>query len=85
MRRIANNVLQYLDRRLHVKLNGSRAVEGVLRGYDIFLNVVLDDAYEIYNGGKKQMGQCIIRGNSVVMLEVSQRQDRVMSTRLIVY
>jgi hypothetical protein len=32
-------ILQYLDKRLFVQLNGSRKVIGVLRGYDVrFLN-----------------------------------------------
>jgi len=29
-----------------VKLNGGRKVSGVLRGYDPFMNIVLDDALE---------------------------------------
>ena len=33
---------KYMDKRLAVALNGGRAVEGVLRGYDQFLNLVLD-------------------------------------------
>ncbi|KAL9599669.1 MAG: hypothetical protein Q9219_003657 [cf. Caloplaca sp. 3 TL-2023] len=66
---------KYLDKRLFVQLNGSRKVIGVLRGYDVFLNVVLDDAIEEKAGGEK-----VIRGNSVVMLEALERiggdQDR---------
>ncbi|KAL9018994.1 MAG: hypothetical protein Q9185_003736 [Variospora sp. 1 TL-2023] len=44
---------KYLDKRLFVQLNGSRKVIGVLRGYDVFLNVVLDDAVEEKAGGEK--------------------------------
>jgi small nuclear ribonucleoprotein G len=29
-----------------VKINGKRKVQGVLRGFDPFMNVVLDDAFE---------------------------------------
>lgn len=45
--------MQYLDKRLFVQLNGSRKVIGVLRGYDVFLNIVLDDAVEEKDGGEK--------------------------------
>ncbi|KAG9617037.1 hypothetical protein KCV04_g15476, partial [Aureobasidium melanogenum] len=66
----------YLDRRLFVQLNGSRKVIGVLRGYDVFLNIVLDDAVEEKAGGEKvRIGQVVIRGNSVVMLEALERMD----------
>lgn len=54
-----------------LQLNGSRKIAGVLRGYDLFLNVVLDDAVEISKGGSHQpMGtQSVVRGNSIVSLE----------------
>ncbi|CAD6573445.1 MAG: Serine/threonine-protein kinase smg1 [Alectoria sarmentosa] len=72
---LANTIdLQYLDKRLFVQLNGSRRVIGVLRGYDVFLNIVLDEAVEEKAGGEKvRIGMVVIRGNSVVMLEALER------------
>ncbi|CCX15909.1 hypothetical protein FPQ18DRAFT_296207 [Pyronema domesticum] len=65
---------KYLDKKLFVQLNGSRTVLGVLRGYDVFLNIVLDDAVEQREGGQKvPIGTVVIRGNSVVMLEALER------------
>lgn len=37
---------RYMDKRLSLQLNGSRRVTGILRGYDPFMNVVLDDTIE---------------------------------------
>ncbi|CAI4407140.1 CNT_collapsed_G0015660.mRNA.1.CDS.1 [Saccharomyces cerevisiae] len=36
-----------MNKKILLNINGSRKVAGILRGYDIFLNVVLDDAMEI--------------------------------------
>jgi small nuclear ribonucleoprotein G len=58
---------KYMDKRLAVALNGGRAVEGVLRGYDQFLNLVLDQAVDVK--GKAEIGMVVIRGNSVSTLE----------------
>lgn len=60
-----------MDKKLFVQLNGSRQITGVLRGYDVFLNIVLDEAVEQKaNGEHVQVGTAVIRGNSVVLMEV---------------
>ncbi|AJV25002.1 ALS_1a_G0017260.mRNA.1.CDS.1 [Saccharomyces cerevisiae] len=64
---------KYMDKKILLNINGSRKVAGILRGYDIFLNVVLDDAMEI-NGedpaNNHPLGlQTVIRGNSIISLE----------------
>jgi small nuclear ribonucleoprotein G len=35
-----------MDKKLFVHLQGGRKVSGTLRGYDLFLNLVIDDALE---------------------------------------
>jgi len=63
-----------MEKRLFVQLNGNRKVIGILRGYDVFLNVVLDEAVEEKAGGERvRLGMVVIRGNSVVMLEALER------------
>ncbi|KAG6837921.1 Serine/threonine-protein kinase smg1 [Arthromyces matolae] len=37
---------KFMDKKLFIHLQGGRKVSGVLRGYDLFLNVVLDDSVE---------------------------------------
>ena len=60
-----------MDKKLFVQLNGSRQIIGVLRGYDVFLNIVLDEAVEKKpNGDHVKVGTTVIRGNSVVLMEV---------------
>ena len=35
-----------MDKKLFIHLQGGRKVSGTLRGYDLFLNLVIDDAQE---------------------------------------
>lgn len=42
-----------MDKRVFVQLNGARKVTGVLRGFDPFMNLVLDDAVEETNPSEK--------------------------------
>lgn len=42
-----------MDKKLFVNLQGGRKVSGTLRGYDLFLNLVIDDALEESTPGQK--------------------------------
>jgi small nuclear ribonucleoprotein G len=60
---------QYMDKKLRLKLNGNRGVVGVLRGFDQFLNLVLDEAHNDVGPDKEPLGMVVVRGNSVQAME----------------
>ena len=59
---------RYMDKKLRLKLNGNRGVVGILRGFDQFLNLVLDEATSD-NGDEEPLGMVVVRGNSVTAME----------------
>jgi len=68
---------ELLDRcvgaRLWVLLKGDREVEGTLRGFDAFVNMVLDDAVETGpdgSGGRseKKLDTILLNGSNVAVL-----------------
>jgi small nuclear ribonucleoprotein G len=46
-----------------------------LRGYDPFMNLVIDEANEHVRGGSQMnpIGMVVVRGNSVVMIEALEK------------
>lgn len=38
---------RYLDKRVMVNIQGGRKLQGVLRGFDVFLNLVIDESTEL--------------------------------------
>ncbi|ETW62027.1 hypothetical protein PFMC_02127 [Plasmodium falciparum CAMP/Malaysia] len=48
-----------------IYLNGNRQVVGILRGYDTFMNLVLDNTMEIKKDEQIDIGVVVIRGNSI--------------------
>jgi len=61
---------RYMDKTMTIKLNGNRKVTGILRGYDQFMNLVIDNTVEeISQTERNEIGMVVIRGNSVVLLE----------------
>ncbi|CAI9733048.1 small nuclear ribonucleoprotein G [Octopus vulgaris] len=65
---------KYMERKLSLKLNGGRTVSGILRGFDPFMNLVIDECVEeTKNGEKNPIGMVAVRGNSIVLLEALDR------------
>eukprot|EP00029_Vermamoeba_vermiformis_P010209 TRINITY_DN5317_c0_g2_i1.p1 TRINITY_DN5317_c0_g2~~TRINITY_DN5317_c0_g2_i1.p1 ORF type:complete len:145 (+),score=49.82 TRINITY_DN5317_c0_g2_i1:70-504(+) len=66
------SLIEEVDKRLLVVLRDGRKIVGVLRSFDQFANVVLENTYErIIVGdkwGEKRLGLFIIRGENVVLL-----------------
>ena len=59
----------YMDNRLKLKLNGNRGVIGILRGFDQFLNLVLDECVNDSTAEKTPLGMVVVRGASVLSME----------------
>ncbi|KAG9440687.1 hypothetical protein H6P81_020852 [Aristolochia fimbriata] len=54
----------------------SEVVVGTLRGFDQFMNLVIDNTLEINGNEKNDIGMVVIRGNSVVMIEALEPVGR---------
>jgi len=66
----AADLSKYMDKRLDIRLNSNRHVAGIMKGYDAFMNIVLDSAIEIISKTqKKELGTIVIRGNAVELWE----------------
>ncbi|KAJ0392833.1 hypothetical protein P43SY_008261 [Pythium insidiosum] len=72
---VGPDLKRYMDKRLSLKLNGNRKVSGVLRGFDQFMNVTLDEAVEeVSTTESNKLGMVqVIRGNSIVQFECLEK------------
>uniref|UniRef100_A0A2K5IMT1 Small nuclear ribonucleoprotein G n=1 Tax=Colobus angolensis palliatus TaxID=336983 RepID=A0A2K5IMT1_COLAP len=52
---------KFMDKKLSLKLNGGRHVQGILRAFDPFMNLVVDECMEMATG------------NSIITLEALER------------
>jgi small nuclear ribonucleoprotein G len=65
---------RFMDKKLRLTLNGNRKLVGTLRGFDPFLNVVLEETVdESVTDGSGYIGQIVIRGNSISQFETLER------------
>ena len=57
------------DKKVLVDLKGGKQLSGVLRAFDIHINVVLDDAEEYYLGElKRKLGTVFVRGDTITII-----------------
>jgi small nuclear ribonucleoprotein len=51
-----------------VSLKGNREIRGILQGYDVHMNLVLDGAEEMVEGAMQKRGTLIVRGDNVIYI-----------------
>ncbi|CAD6581580.1 MAG: Sm-like protein lsm7 [Cyphobasidiales sp. Tagirdzhanova-0007] len=69
---------KYANKRIRVKFSGGREVEGILKGWDQLLNLVLDDTQELMRdpetllplqpAQRRLIGLSVVRGTSLVVI-----------------
>ncbi|KAK3872696.1 hypothetical protein Pcinc_022244 [Petrolisthes cinctipes] len=66
-----NSMSRWVGKQVRLKLNAWRVVEGVLQGYDSYLNLLLVEAMEVKNEGNQRIniGTCFVRGNNISVIE----------------
>ena len=63
------NILERnLNKRMSLLLKDGRVLEGVLIGFDEYMNMVMEDTQETKDETVKKMGKVILRGNNVVTI-----------------
>jgi len=61
------------DKKVIVELKNGKQYVGILRAFDIHINVVLDDTEERENGEmKRKLGNVFLRGDAIVLLSPAQ-------------
>ncbi|XP_055992918.1 small nuclear ribonucleoprotein G-like [Sorex fumeus] len=64
---------KFMDKKL-LNLNGGRHAQGILRGFEPFMNLVINECVEMATSGEQNnIGMVVIRGNSIIMLVALER------------
>ena len=58
-----------IDAPVLIKLNGDREFRGILKSFDLHMNLVLNDAEELQDGEvTRRLGVVLIRGDNIVYI-----------------
>ena len=64
-----------MEKKMNLKLNGARQLSGVLRGFDPFMNLVIDDAIETCKTGEKRNVGMVVSLNIKYIVTMSYHDD----------
>ncbi len=58
-----------LNKIVLLRLKGNRSIRGALKGYDLHLNILLQEAEDISDPeGVQKLGTIIVRGDNLILL-----------------
>jgi small nuclear ribonucleoprotein len=60
-----------------VSLKGGRELRGILQGYDIHMNLVLDRVEEDVDGQVVKVGTLIVRGDNVIYISPTLGEEEI--------
>lgn len=75
MTQAINLIFEFLKNRERIQVwlyeNVSMKMEGVIIGFDEYMNVVLDEAEEVYlkTGVKKPVGRILLKGDCITLIQ----------------
>ncbi|XP_037685369.1 small nuclear ribonucleoprotein G-like [Choloepus didactylus] len=59
---------KFMDKKLSLKLNGGRHVQGILQGFDPFMNLAIHEYVEMATSGQQNNIEIVvIQGNSIML------------------
>lgn len=78
------NLAKYVDQQIRVKFAGGRDVQGVLKGYDQLMNLVMDDVQEtLYDpetgnvSGQRSLGLAVLRGPALTLINPANGMESI--------
>lgn len=75
---------RFMDKRMMLKLNGGRTVVGILRGFDPFMNVVIDETVEeCRDGTRNTIGMVVSRIDELVFERYSECQSSLSNENVL--
>ncbi|KAI3625686.1 hypothetical protein CBS9595_001047 [Malassezia furfur] len=78
------NLSKYVDQQIRVKFSGGRQVEGILKGYDQLMNLVMDDVQETLHdpetgnvSGQRPLGLAVLRGPALTLINPTNGMEMI--------
>ena len=62
------------DKIVLIKLRNTQSIQGILKEFDIHMNLTLKDAEDISNEKPEKLGTILIRGDNILLISMSKEE-----------
>ena len=58
------------DKIVLLRLRNTSSVQGILKDFDIHMNLTLEDAEDVTDGNSKKLGKILLRGDNILLISL---------------
>lgn len=63
------------DKIVLLRLRNNKTVQGVLKDFDIHMNLTLERAEDVSEDSKKQLGKVLLRGDNILAISLPEEES----------
>mgnify|MGYP001494385279 FL=1 len=72
---ISTLMLKNKNKKLLLRLRNSTTVTGILKNFDLHMNLALEDAEETDDGKIRQVGKILLRGDNILLISLPKEES----------
>lgn len=63
------------DKVVLLRLRNNKTVQGTLKDFDIHMNLTLENAEDVSEDNKKQLGKVLLRGDNILAISLPEEES----------
>ena len=72
---ITNLMNKSKDKLVLLRLRNTRTIQGILKDFDIHMNLTLEDAEDITDEKHEKIGKTLLRGDNILLVSLSEEES----------
>ena len=63
------------DKVVKIKLRNTKTIQGILKEFDIHMNLTLEDAEDVSAEKPEKLGKILVRGDNILVISISKGES----------
>ena len=63
------------DKVVLLRLRNNKTVQGILKDFDMHMNLTLENTEDVSEDGKKQLGKVLLRGDNILAISLPEEES----------